>query len=243
MFGKSPEGIACKYAGEWERDQIHGDGHYVYPDGSEYKGNFVKGKFNGVGMFWWPVDAAKGHAQKNHYKGEWLEGKMNGKGQFTHALGHSYKGYFSNNLFEFRQDGKTFFVNPFETKGEHQAFIKSARASVTYLQKQEELKNETIQLRRAGSLNQLHEHLAQCKASNRTALLLSSSEAKIVNSNVFESLQNDGSADRQLHQLFLKDLALECEAIPFDARQAYLENQHQFNGGLLHNAVTGEVPG
>jgi hypothetical protein len=134
-------------------------------------------------------------------------------------------------------------VNPFETKAEHQAFIKNARASVTHLQKQEELKNETINLRRAGSLNQLQEHLAQCKASNRTPLLLSSSESKIVNGNIFESLQNDGTADRQLHQLFLKDLALECESIPFDGRSEYLEQQYRFHGGLLHNAVTGEVPG
>jgi len=105
------------------------------------------------------------------------------------------------------------------------------------------LKNETIKLRRAGSLNQLHEHLAQCKASNRTPLLLSSSESKIVNGNVFESLQNDGTTDRQLHQLFLKDLALECESIPFDERHAYLEGKYRFHDGLLHNAVTGEVPG
>jgi hypothetical protein len=54
LFGKDSKGNNIKYAGEWDRDRVHGDGHYVYPDGSQYKGNFKYGSFNGHGEFTWP---------------------------------------------------------------------------------------------------------------------------------------------------------------------------------------------
>ena len=55
LFGKDSKGQSIKYAGEWDRDRVHGDGHYVYPDGSEYKGNFHYGAFHGVGEYIWPA--------------------------------------------------------------------------------------------------------------------------------------------------------------------------------------------
>lgn len=58
LFGKTEEaeegGVTCKYAGEWFRDERTGDGHQVFQDGAEYRGDFVKGVFEGMGLFWWP---------------------------------------------------------------------------------------------------------------------------------------------------------------------------------------------
>jgi len=44
----------AKYAGEWVFDIKHGDGHQVFSDGSEYRGQFNQGKFDGYGHFKWP---------------------------------------------------------------------------------------------------------------------------------------------------------------------------------------------
>ena len=73
-----------------------GDGHYIYEDGSEYKGNFKNGKFDGIGIYHWPIDpeTKTGHS----YKGFWLDGKMHGKGEFYHKDGMKMKGAFANNL-------------------------------------------------------------------------------------------------------------------------------------------------
>ena len=55
LYPQTPEGIQCKYAGEWVKDIKTGDAHAIYPDGSEYKGNFVKSVFDGKGMYLWPA--------------------------------------------------------------------------------------------------------------------------------------------------------------------------------------------
>lgn len=140
LFGKSEGGVTCKYAGEWVRDERTGDGHQVYPDGSEYKGDFVKGVFNGMGLFWWPGSKSQSTA-RHHYKGFWHEGKMHGKGEFRHAdTGDCYKGFFANNLYAYSSKGRKHFLNPFETKDQHKLFIEKAKSSVVYNKKQEEEK-------------------------------------------------------------------------------------------------------
>ena len=40
---------------------------------------------------------------------------MHGKGEFTNANGEVLKGYFANNLFEFNQNKKKYFVNPLDS--------------------------------------------------------------------------------------------------------------------------------
>ena len=47
-----------KYAGQWRYGARHGDGHLVNADGSEYRGNFFFGSFNGYGCFEWPKCAS-----------------------------------------------------------------------------------------------------------------------------------------------------------------------------------------
>ena len=119
LFGKTSGNLVCKYAGEWDRNQITGNGHYIYPNGSEYKGDFVKGVFHGKGEYTWEPEASEGYENKHMYKGLWENGAMNGKGEFHHAAGHICKGYFVNNLFEFAKGGKRYFVNPMEDKQQH----------------------------------------------------------------------------------------------------------------------------
>ena len=90
-----------KYAGEWDKDQRTGDGHQVYFDGSQYKGNFKNGIFNDYGCFWWsPANSKSG--KPHFYKGFWLDGKMHGKGEFTHGDSQDvHAGYFANNLLSY----------------------------------------------------------------------------------------------------------------------------------------------
>lgn len=38
LYGKTEDGLTCKYAGEWYLDEKTGDGHSIFPDGSEYRG-------------------------------------------------------------------------------------------------------------------------------------------------------------------------------------------------------------
>ena len=61
-----------KYAGEWEADEKHGDGHSIFADGSEYKGTTKRGVFDGRGYYQWPL--IPGTSKHHAYTGEWREG-------------------------------------------------------------------------------------------------------------------------------------------------------------------------
>lgn len=76
IYGKRDEnGVTCKYAGEWVKDEKTGDGHSVFPDGSEYRGYAIKSVFNGEGIYKWKaVDGG----ERPTYLGKWRDGKMNG---------------------------------------------------------------------------------------------------------------------------------------------------------------------
>lgn len=126
LFGKNSEGVTCKYAGEWCKDKVHGDGHYIYPDGSMFKGNFNNGIFEGYGIYQWPLSQSNGLKKRHQYKGIWVSGKMHGKGEFTHADGSCLQGTFANNQFEKCVNKKTYFLNPFLTTNEQANFIKKS---------------------------------------------------------------------------------------------------------------------
>lgn len=84
MYGKNKDGVTMKYAGEWEKNQKTGDAHCVFADGSEYRGNHLKGIFQDLGQFWWPANAG---IERHSYKGQWSNGKMHGAGEFKHSNG------------------------------------------------------------------------------------------------------------------------------------------------------------
>jgi hypothetical protein len=46
-----------RYAGDWVFNKKTGEGHMVYADGSEYKGQLVDGTMHGIGHYKWPVKA------------------------------------------------------------------------------------------------------------------------------------------------------------------------------------------
>jgi hypothetical protein len=70
-----------RYAGDWHNNQITGDGHLVYRDGSEYRGSFINGVRNGHGLFFWPKQSESG--ETGHiYIGQWRDGMLNGAGRF-----------------------------------------------------------------------------------------------------------------------------------------------------------------
>ena len=164
LYGKTASGVTCKYAGEWVKDTKTGDAHCIYPDGSEYKGNFLDGVFNGQGHFWWPTAKTQGNSNERHcYLGMWVDGKMQGKGEFVHADGHTLKGYFANNFFSHTYDGKKYFLNPLDSKTEHQRYIKNCLSSIVYDKKQLEKHKETITVFKANSLNQLQDALNTTK--------------------------------------------------------------------------------
>lgn len=43
-----------RYAGDWIHNKRTGNGHMIFQDGSEYRGDLVDGVKNGCGSFVWP---------------------------------------------------------------------------------------------------------------------------------------------------------------------------------------------
>ncbi|EQA46194.1 MORN repeat protein [Leptospira broomii serovar Hurstbridge str. 5399] len=77
----------CKSGSCW-----FGTGVMSYPDGNEYKGEFLLRKGHGNGEF---------RSQKGErYFGEWSWGKKNGYGIYSYANGDVYEGHFSANVKE-----------------------------------------------------------------------------------------------------------------------------------------------
>ena len=79
----------AKYVGEWQNNEIHGQGAFTFPSGNKYLGEFKNGDFNGQGTFIW--------ADGDKYVGEWLNDKKNGQGTYTYADGAEYVGEWQNN--------------------------------------------------------------------------------------------------------------------------------------------------
>ena len=132
LYGKNPQGVTCKYAGEWYADEKTGDGHSVFPNGAEYKGYCVKGIFNGKGQYLWPCDES---GKRHQYLGDCVAGKMNGQGEFTHKDGHMLKGTFVNNQYLSWHKGRKIFLDPMQTKQQHETFIQNCVSSKVYNKK------------------------------------------------------------------------------------------------------------
>lgn len=153
-----------------------------------------------------------------------------------------------------KQDGKEYFLSPFDTKAQQQKNIELAISAEAHRQKEEEKKQEQVSIYRATSYNKLVASLQTSKENGRTPLLVSSVESKLTNQQVIGALQNDGSAGRNICQLYLKDLTLASAEIPFDKRERHLEQfevgfvsdqveQKRQLGEVLHNTITGQEHG
>jgi len=75
-------------AGCEEGDCNNGPGRYTWPDGSNYTGDFVNGKFHGQGAYAW--------ADGKKYVGEFKNDKRSGRGTFSWPNGATYRGEWEN---------------------------------------------------------------------------------------------------------------------------------------------------
>ena len=76
------------YSGIWKNDKLNGSGSFYHePTGCKYEGDFLNGKFDGVGKYLWPDGSI--------YEGEFKESKLEGKGWFRDPTGQIWTGKFS----------------------------------------------------------------------------------------------------------------------------------------------------
>jgi len=107
-------GNGCLYEGEFERNDMHGEGSYAWsdgrmysgqwtrnfmgpagsmqwPDGRVYDGEFQDGRKHGEGTHWWPDGRS--------YKGQWRDGRQHGTGVARTAKGMECKGQWQDGKF------------------------------------------------------------------------------------------------------------------------------------------------
>ncbi|KAM8764578.1 radial spoke head 10 homolog B [Rhynchonycteris naso] len=87
-----------EYSGRWDRGVQNGIGTHTwflkrvpnsqYPRRNEYRGNFVNGRRQGYGKYYYASGAT--------YEGEWVDNKKHGMGRYTFKSGRVYTGPFSN---------------------------------------------------------------------------------------------------------------------------------------------------
>ena len=87
-----------QYKGDWSLDIKSGAGEQIYPDGTKYKGNWKNNKYHGMGEINYP--------DKQAYIGEFLNGKVEGQGTMNYPGGEVYVGRFKNGI----RHGKGTFI-------------------------------------------------------------------------------------------------------------------------------------
>ncbi|KAK2575662.1 hypothetical protein KPH14_012058 [Odynerus spinipes] len=101
-------------SGQFEQNQIHGNGMLEWQSNSWYEGKFAKGYRHGKGTLLdkdyhrlyigeWHMGYRHGkgycrYAEGDSYDGEWLMGKKNGSGLYIYLNGAQYKGHWKNDL-------------------------------------------------------------------------------------------------------------------------------------------------
>merc|ERR1711920_226943 len=72
------------YQGQFNEDQMDGQGTYGFPDGRKYVGQWSNGHMKGSGKMSWPNGSM--------YEGEYEQGMKHGNGVFSWPDGRSYSG-------------------------------------------------------------------------------------------------------------------------------------------------------
>lgn len=78
----------ANYTGNFLNGKFHGQGTYSWADGKKYTGGFKNDKRNGLGTYTWPNGSS--------YSGEWEDGKKNGYGIYTFPDGRKSIGIWEN---------------------------------------------------------------------------------------------------------------------------------------------------
>ena len=73
-----------KYIGEWKKDNMHGQGMYIFANGDRYQGAWKDGKKHGQGTFTYEIG--------DKYIGEYKKNLMHGQGMYIWANGDKYQG-------------------------------------------------------------------------------------------------------------------------------------------------------
>jgi hypothetical protein len=148
LWGCTEMECKMKYEGEWNMDEMNGQGKCTYQDKSYYEGQLRHNKRQGAGFFHWENGF--------EYEGSWRNDRMEGQGVFTHPLGQDspIKGIFKNNYLY--QNGE--FINPFLQevgRGELVSHFKEQRS----LEEQRMFKENAISFYRIGDPKQIYEQL------------------------------------------------------------------------------------
>lgn len=81
-----------EYTGDFENDQMCGEGVYIYKSGAIYRGQFRDNKHNGIGFYQFPEGCT--------YEGEWVNHKMHGEGVFIDKEGNKWEGEFVEGVYQ-----------------------------------------------------------------------------------------------------------------------------------------------
>lgn len=81
-----------EYDGEWEDDEMHGEGCYKFTSGNEYSGQWCKGVMNGYGKMLY-VDGSS-------YEGYWKDNLMHGEGVYIDADRITWNGIFVDGQYD-----------------------------------------------------------------------------------------------------------------------------------------------
>lgn len=76
-----PDG--SEYVGQWKNDKRNGQGTMRFPDGGSLAGQWKEGRFSGTGTM---------NYSYGQYVGQWKDGMKNGQGSLTYFNGSSYVG-------------------------------------------------------------------------------------------------------------------------------------------------------
>ncbi|KEG06680.1 central apparatus associated protein C1a-18 [Trypanosoma grayi] len=78
-----------RYDGDWQEDEMHGSGELRFlTTGDTYRGQFVRGMFEGSGTYTWASGAV--------YDGAWRSNRIHGLGTYTDVQGKVWSGKFYN---------------------------------------------------------------------------------------------------------------------------------------------------
>lgn len=87
-------------------------------------------------------------------------------------------------------------------------------------------------------MGDLQQTLVDIKNSNRTPVIVSSSESNYTSQNIFEALQGDGT-ERNIKALNLRDIHNNTKQIPYDDRPLYISQEMGLNDEMITGMVTG----
>ncbi|MEK9724052.1 MAG: hypothetical protein VW405_11305 [Rhodospirillaceae bacterium] len=80
--------LSSIYKGDYRRGRRHGQGVYLFPDGSRYSGGFVNGQRHGRGVRTWP--------NGDRFEGGFRNGRRDGPGVIDYADGQRYEGPYAD---------------------------------------------------------------------------------------------------------------------------------------------------